>query len=485
MSDFESEYSGQQSEGDQVSSLLAALARTEEPAVTAGTASSGALPTSATTARSSLSPQAPAPSTQAFAPTSVPPLGPGLSASSTTSAGVDITALVNALKEDATARQLLLSALGVEQKEAAGVSGRLAVRPPRHFEFSQIPTEFVQALVSLPKQSDLASIIAATSVGMQVSRSGPLAKQERAKWNQGRSGLAVLLSLVSPSSTLTSGVSTHRKSVVKLHKADGSLSYSSALQELQKVLFKTKDWAKLTLASKTVLNARAGSNATKLERLVLLSQAIADTPRWKSFSGDASTVFEGFAQRVLPLLRVLESIPDLWSEDGQSQSVRLGIARGEASASPLISAVRAIVGEIAVVASEWAEYQTGVLRSTLAQARSLILQDDNPDHLRTFVEDCPTFEELTEVFDGENGVAGVPGARELFQTWASDLAARRTTLESARAHAAQGSRTAPVPESPTSSPTTGQSNGDGNFRSQNEVARSNQKAGGSLGPARN
>ena len=486
MSDLDSEYSGQQAEGDQVSSLLAALARTEKSGVDTGMAASNAMPPPAT-ARSSLSPRPPPlapPHTTAPLPLREAPATGPTGSVGTTSTSVDVTALVNALKEDPMARQQLLSALGVEPKEQ-GVSGRANVKPPRHFEFSQVPPDFIEALSSLPHQSDLASIIAATSVGMQTTQSGPLAKQERAKWNQGRSGLSVLFALVSPSSTLTSAVSTHRKSVVKLHKPDGSLSYSSALQELQKVLFKSKDWSKLTLASKNVLSARAGSNMAKLERLTLLSQAIAETPRWQSFSGDASVVFENFAQRLLPLLRVLESMPVLWSEDATAQAVRLGIARGESSASPLISAVRAIVGEVAIIAAEWADYQTGVLKATLAQARSLILQDANPEHLRTFVDDCPTFEELIDIFDGDHGVAGVPQAKELFQVWASDLAARRTTLEATRAHAAQGSRTAPSSEPSTSPSSTSQSDGAGNFRLQQDgTSKAKTKAGSSSGPAR-
>lgn len=479
MSDLESDYSGQQAEGEQISSLLTALARTEEaPGGAPVTAPVGSAPIPEQPT-SSLSPTQPLP-----APPPHPPNAPPATMATTPGNGVNIAALVAALKEDDSARQQLLSALGVEQKER-GVSGRINVKPPKHFEFSQAPTEFIEALSSLPHQSDLASIIAATSVGMQTVQAGPLAKQERLKWNKGRSGLSILFALVSPSSTLVSSASSHRQSVVKLHKPDGSLSYSSALQELQKVLFKSKDWSKLTLAPKSVLQARAGSNVTKLERLELLSQAIAQTARWESFAGDASTVFESFAQRVVPLLRVLESMSDLWNEDLSAQSVRSGIARGEAAATPLISAVRAIVGEVAIIAAEWADYQSGVLKATLAQTRSLILQDSNPEHLRTFVEDCPTFDELAGVFDGEGGVAGVPRAKDLFQTWASDLAARRTTLESARAHAAQGATTAPSTESLSSSGAASQNDGAGNFRpSQDARSSTKAKAGSSSGAAR-
>lgn len=349
-----------------------------------------------------------------------------------------------------------------DAKKVEAISGRKTSKRRPRIEWGDVPQDFSKALADLGDSGTITSAMVAAAIGMPMRSEAPLSKPSRDTWVEGRSGLALLMAGAGPASELTSALSAYRKRVAGLSKEDGTSAFKSPSSELSKVLFKSADWKKWALATPAVLAERAAGDATRRQRLEALAAAIADTPRWKSFAAETG-VFDRYAQRVLPVIRTLEACQELWQESGEAKKLRLDVQHATPAGVVVAKLTRAAAGEVAMVAEEWASYQTTMLAEALAQAVPAILPDKIKD-ADVFRYSLPSLSELCDIMVGGSGMEKVRGVAPTVCDWLARLRERRSAAEGARALAANAAGRGVA--SSTRAATVAQASGSANFRHQ-------------------
>ena len=323
---------------------------------------------------------------------------------------------------------------GVAQGNSARASGRKQDKTSRRLEWGDLPRDFVAALQDVTPARQMSSLITAVSVGMAVSQEGPLSMKSREQWLAGKSGLSLFFALISPASSLTPLLAAHREEITRMTKSDGARRHENAVEEIKKVLFKSRDWAPLRLAKASVLRSRAGVDEAISLRLSRLARAVETSPRWISFVSNPAPL-HAMADRVVPLLRVMESMVQLWMPTAGNEEFRQAVAAGGPAVEALILGLRAVAGEVAVVAKEWSMYQTSMLRIALTESVDKLLVSKDGLLDQQFGFQLPTMEELGRVFT-TGRLDGLIGAPALYDAWRQKLELRSKALELQRAHVA-------------------------------------------------